>query len=128
MDSRVIGGIGSGAQLPASFALPTIPGKTTEFKAPVPAPQVQQQAPEVTVPTANTGVDPRLELIQRISVEKFSYPLGDSRFTIFKDAKSGQYIVRYTSLKDGSIKQIPEPELLADFVARGKGPIVSTSA
>lgn len=125
MDSRLIGGVGGNIQ-PASFAVPNIPTKV-EFRAPAPAPQIQGPTGggdfEFAKPQA---VDARLELIQRISVERFSYPLGDSRFTIFKDAKSGQYIVKYTSLKDGSVRQIPEPELLTDYAARGKGPAYTT--
>lgn len=39
------------------------------------------------------------------------YAVSDSKFTIFKDA-SGQYITRITSLRDGRVTYIPEPELL----------------
>lgn len=39
------------------------------------------------------------------------YVLGDRRFTIFKDV-TGQYITRFTSLKDGKVTYVPEPELL----------------
>ena len=124
MDSRVIGGVGVSTQS-TSFSAPTIPAKI-EFKAPAPAPQIQGPTGGDFQLPQPSAVDARLELIQRISVEKFSYPLGDSRFTIFKDAKSGQYIVKYTSLKDGSVRQIPEPELLTDYAARGKGPAYTT--
>jgi hypothetical protein len=39
------------------------------------------------------------------------YAVSDTRFTIFKD-KSGQYITRFTSLRDGSITYYPEQELV----------------
>lgn len=40
------------------------------------------------------------------------FVVSDRRFTIFKDA-SGQYITRFTSLKDGRVTYIPEPDLLS---------------
>ena len=39
------------------------------------------------------------------------YPLGDKSFTIYKD-KSGQYITRYVSLRDGTVTYYPEPQLV----------------
>ncbi len=39
------------------------------------------------------------------------YVVSDQRFTIFKDA-TGQYITRFTSLRDGKVTYIPEPQLL----------------
>lgn len=42
------------------------------------------------------------------------YPVSDKSFTIFKDA-SGQYITRYTSLRDGRVTYVPEPKLLQMF-------------
>jgi hypothetical protein len=39
------------------------------------------------------------------------YVVSDQKFSIYKDV-SGQYITRYTSLRDGSVTYIPEPELL----------------
>lgn len=37
--------------------------------------------------------------------------VGDKRFTIFKDV-TGQYITRFTSLRDGKVTYIPEPQLI----------------
>ena len=54
------------------------------------------------------------------------YAVSDSKFTIFKDA-SGQYITRITSLRDGRVTYIPEPELLQYMSHRsgsGDGSIV----
>ena len=45
------------------------------------------------------------------------YAVSDSKFTIFKDA-SGQYITRITSLRDGRVTYIPEPEVLEYMIAR----------
>ncbi len=42
------------------------------------------------------------------------FPISDQRFTIYKDS-SGQYITRYTSLRDGRVTYIPEQRLLQAF-------------
>jgi hypothetical protein len=39
------------------------------------------------------------------------FAVRDNSFTIFKDT-SGQYITRFTSLRDGSVTYVPEPEIL----------------
>lgn len=39
------------------------------------------------------------------------YVVSDRRFTIFKDS-TGQYITRFTSLRDGKVTYIPEPDLI----------------
>ncbi|MFO0110794.1 MAG: hypothetical protein ACK52W_09750 [Alphaproteobacteria bacterium] len=39
------------------------------------------------------------------------YVVSDRTFTIYKDA-SGQYVVRYRSLRDGTITYVPEPAIL----------------
>lgn len=52
----------------------------------------------------------RLEAV-KLAAQSFNYPLGDKKFTIYKD-KQGQYITRFTSLVDGSVTYFPEPELL----------------
>ncbi|MCI5050172.1 MAG: hypothetical protein MRY32_07575 [Rickettsiales bacterium] len=39
------------------------------------------------------------------------FVVSDTKFTIFKDA-TGQYITRFTSLRDGSVTYIPEPEIM----------------
>jgi hypothetical protein len=45
---------------------------------------------------------------------KDTYVVSDTSFAIFKDA-SGQYITRYTSLRDGRVTYIPEQRLLQAF-------------
>lgn len=53
----------------------------------------------------------RLQTVQRLS-QKISdvFVVSDRTFTIFKDV-SGQYITRFTSLRDGKVTYIPEPNL-----------------
>jgi len=71
---------------------PATPG--TEF----PAAAVDQKRQEQVVKAAK-------------SYFKDVYAVSDMRFTIFKDS-TGQYITRYTSLRDGKVTYIPEPALL----------------
>jgi hypothetical protein len=60
-----------------------------------------------------TADQKRLEALQRAAREAAnnSYVISDRTFTIFKDS-TGQYITRFTSLRDGRVTYIPEPELL----------------
>jgi hypothetical protein len=55
----------------------------------------------------------RFEKIRAASADFFKdfYPLGDKTFTIYKDT-SGQYVTRYTSLRDGKVTYYPESDLL----------------
>lgn len=53
----------------------------------------------------------RFKTVQRLSqqVSDF-YVVSDRTFTIFKDV-SGQYVTRFTSLRDGKVTYVPEPNL-----------------
>lgn len=42
------------------------------------------------------------------------FAVSDTRFTIFRDS-AGQYITRFTNLKDGSVSYYPEPKLLKTY-------------
>ena len=39
------------------------------------------------------------------------YAVSDTTFTIYKD-HNGQYVTRYTSLRDGKVTYVPEPRML----------------
>lgn len=39
-----------------------------------------------------------------------AYVIGDQTFSLYKD-QTGQYITRFTSLRDGKVTYIPEPTL-----------------
>jgi hypothetical protein len=54
----------------------------------------------------------RLQAVQQVAHDIANvFIVGDKRFTIFKDV-TGQYITRFTSLRDGRVTYIPEPEML----------------
>jgi len=42
------------------------------------------------------------------------FAVSDTRFTIFRDL-AGQYITRFTNLKDGSVSYYPEPKLVKTY-------------
>ncbi len=54
----------------------------------------------------------RMEAIRRaVEQAKDLFAVSDTSFTIFKDA-AGQFVTRFTNLRDGSITYYPEPELV----------------
>jgi hypothetical protein len=103
--------------LSKGIQLPTLPGaKGLNFAV--------KKLPQETItpsgPVAPDGTDPvvavdqkRYEQVARAAKAYFKdvYAVSDTRFTIYKDT-SGQYITRYTSLRDGKVTYIPEPSLL----------------
>jgi len=60
--------------------------------------------------------DERYEAIKTAVKAAFkdTYAVSDQSFSIFKDS-TGQYVTRLTSLRDGSVSYIPEPNLLRDI-------------
>lgn len=86
---------------------------------PNPAP-VAQKPEALFVPmgeSGESGFDPesseqqRLHAVERLSQQVSDiFVVSDRTFTIFKDV-SGQYITRFTSLRDGKVTYIPEPNL-----------------
>lgn len=81
------------------------------------------QKPEVSFVQIGGGADgalfdpilaeqQRFQAVQRAArqVADF-YVVSDRTFTIFKDV-TGQYVTRFTSLRDGKVTYIPEPNLV----------------
>lgn len=99
--------------------------------APQSQPQPQPQAKSVPDETPQASYDAhiaeqkRLETIQR-AAESFKdvFPVSDTKFTIYKDG-SGQYITRFTSLRDGKVTYYPEPEMLRlQHIGNSSAPVV----
>ncbi len=82
----------------------------------------KQEQPSVPSPGETKVAQPKPAEQQRYekvfraaqSIFKDSYVVSDKSFSIFKDS-SGQYVTRYTSLRDGRVTYIPEPQLLRKF-------------
>ncbi len=85
------------------------------------APQAQNASTDVALPQTQQVRDvqgteqQRLDtVVQAASQFRDVYAVSDTTFSIFKDS-SGQFVTRFTSLKDGSVTYIPEPDI-ARFV------------
>lgn len=86
---------------------------------PSPAPVASQsEVPFVSIGADDNGAfdeqlaqAQRLQAVQNVSQQiADTFVVSDRTFTIFKDA-TGQYITRFTSLRDGKVTYIPEPNL-----------------
>lgn len=72
------------------------------------------RVPELKTEEAITDIEAkRYEQLQRAAESFFKdvYAVSDTTFAIFKDA-TGQYITRFTNLRDGKVTYIPEPQML----------------
>ncbi len=67
--------------------------------------------------TSDTEVRRYEQVLAASQVAADPFPISDRSFTIFKDA-SGQYVTRYTSLRDGTVTYVPELKLLQQFETR----------
>lgn len=102
-----------------------LPGARSADTQVVQKQKIEQPAELPPIPTGFGSADPTMELpVEQKRFEQVtraakqlvqnSYPVSDKSFTIFKDS-SGQYVTRYTSLRDGRTTYIPEPKMLQMF-------------
>lgn len=85
-----------------------IPGRAAAIETTVPLPRRQASTAEIDYSVNNA--DARRE--QAIRQAANTFVLSDQRFTIYKDL-SGQFVTRFTSLRDGRVTYIPEPDVLS---------------
>ena len=91
----------------APQAAPAIPVQQNNDTATVPAPKESVPASY----DAAAAEQARAATVQRLAQQIANvFVLGDSHFSLFKDS-TGQYITRFTSLRDGKVTYIPEPTL-----------------
>jgi hypothetical protein len=66
---------------------------------------------------------------QAATVVRDYFAVSDTRFTIFKNG-SGEFITKFTSLRDGSITYFPEPELFKLYgkISGGSSSLFKTNA
>lgn len=78
--------------------------------------EVALPLPEAPKIPANDAIADKMQLAQAKRLASLkqavatSFALSDKTFTFYKDT-SGQYITRFTSLRDGSVTYIPEPSV-----------------
>jgi hypothetical protein len=113
--------------------LPTLP-KPIRQAAPVLSQPSAPELPRVPQPGGEVSFDAqaaeqrRYEAVQKVAQDIANvYIVSDMRFTIFKDS-TGQYITRFTSLRDGKVTYIPEPQLLRMSHSGASAPTVTIDA
>jgi len=95
---------------------PQVGGNIYQGASPViakPAPQPPVVEVKVEQPKAPpTAEKARYEEVKKAAqaIQSNYYVVSDVRFTIFKDI-AGDYVTRFTSLKDGSVKYYPQKSL-----------------
>jgi len=112
----------------------------------LPSPPAQSAAPAIALPDpsaglpkpANTQVDFNAQAAEqsraaavRHAAQQVAnvYVIADQTFSLFKDS-TGQYITRFTSLRDGRVTYIPEPALfkLSGSSSGNSSPVVKIQA
>lgn len=91
--------------------------KQQDYPTEVAVPAIGAQVSDAAVSAEEKRYDQVLAASQ--SLVRDAYPLSDKSFAIYKDS-SGQYITRYTSLRDGRVTYIPEQRLLQIFESAQK--------
>ncbi len=111
-------------------AVQTLPAPTSNAASALPKPVAHDAPPVVTTDQATIDAQvqkaeqKRYEAVQRMAQDVANvYVVSDKRFTIFKDV-TGQYITRFTSLRDGRVTYIPQPKLVA-LSGNNAGPTVA---
>ncbi len=96
-----------------SLGLPSVPNKGSDFPAQKSnVDNVPVKIPAVEKVDIKAAEEKRMGAIKEaIQRSKDLFAISDTSFTIFKDAK-GQFITRFTSLRDGSVTYFPEPQLV----------------
>lgn len=106
-----------GISQPITVALPSQAVQASQQAGPViktvPASSVlpPDGIPDQVGYSAQAAEQKRVDTVKAISQQiANTFVVGDQEFAIFKDA-TGQYITRFTSLRDGKVTYIPEPVL-----------------
>lgn len=86
--------------------------KQQDYSTEAAVPAIGTQESDTTMPAEQQRYNQVLAAAQ--SLVRDVYPVSDKTFVFYKDA-SGQYITRYTSLRDGRVTYIPEQRLLQIF-------------
>jgi len=92
----------------------TLPARSADF--PVRTQETDTgtaSVPQVELPADDMIEAQRFENVKRAAESMFKdiFVVSDARFSVYKDG-TGQYITRYTSLRDGKVTYIPEPNML----------------
>lgn len=106
------------------------PANPPAVQAQVALPQqaVAVDSPEQVSAQVATAEQKQFAAVKQASQQsEFNFPIGDKSFTIFRDS-SGQYVTRYTSLRDGKITYVPAPNLVGNRPSAYNSPAVNIKA
>lgn len=97
----------------------------SQGQAPLPMKRVAAEPIKAPQPREASGVDQQLaqaeaKRLARLRQAADTFAISDQRFTIYKDT-SGQYITRFTSLRDGKVTYLPEPSVLSFLNGASRG-------
>lgn len=107
--------INSGKLIPAQPK--AAPKVEVQLPLPQPAsPAAPIVAPKIELPS-NSEAQRYAKVKAAAEVVKNTYAVSDTRFTIFKDS-TGDYVTKFTSLRDGTVKYFPEKTLFELTQAR----------
>lgn len=102
-------GLGPQVSLP-SLPTPSVPSAPATPAAPA-APSIPLPGQSQVAFDAKAAEQSRAEAVLRAAEQVANvFVIGDRTFSLFKDA-TGQYITRFTSLRDGKVTYVPEPTL-----------------
>lgn len=103
-----------------------VPGNVPPVSGKAPATMNLQDTPAQTASSDEAKFDAKLsdkvrkENLQ-LAAEMMAtdiYVVGDMKFSIYKDG-TGQYVTRFTSLRDGAVTYIPEQDMMLYMESRG---------
>lgn len=80
-----------------------------DVELPLPKPHTESVDIELKL---NQAEERRVAQIRQAAQMANTFVISDQRFTIYKDS-TGQFVTRFTSLRDGKVTYIPEPDMLA---------------
>ena len=103
--------IGLGTQVKLqSLPTPSVQSAPAPSAAPTPTVPLVGAREQVTF-DAQAAEQSRAQAVARAAEQVANFfVIGDQTFSLFKDS-TGQYITRFTSLRDGKVTYIPEPTL-----------------
>ena len=120
MDNRI-----QNVPTPAVVTRPQPTVKREPNAAPPPPPTLTEPVRE-SVAAEKLRVEDLTRAAQNYQVDP--YVVSDRSFTIYKDT-TGQYVVRYRSLRDGKITYVPEPAILPyQIQSSGRGSLIEIKA
>lgn len=100
-----------------NVSVPVVP--KNQGKAYAPLKRASSDAQPIPKPKSAEGqIDQKLaqadaKRLERLRQAANTFVLSDQSFTMYKDATTGQFITRFTSLRDGKVTYIPEPDMVS---------------